>query len=62
MIEVWKQHLNKGNQVGVLVMDLPKALDTINHSLLLAKLETYGFSANSLINKAIYVNNFSELI
>ena len=48
MIEVWKKNLDKGNEIAVILIDLSKAFDTINYSLLLAKLETYGFSMVSL--------------
>ena len=47
MIEIWKQHLDKGTLIGVLLMDLSIAFDTINYSLLMVILEAYGFSANS---------------
>ena len=30
-------------------MDLSKAFNTLNHNLLIAKFEVYGFSINSLI-------------
>ena len=48
MIENWKKQLDNGEKVGVIFMDLSKAFDTINHSLLLAKLKAYGFSNQAL--------------
>ena len=34
--------LNNGSNVGVIVIDLLKAFDSLNYNLLLAKLEAYG--------------------
>ena len=42
-IEKWKHALDKGKKVGAIFMDLNKAFDTLNHNLLLVKLNTYGF-------------------
>ena len=43
-----KKHLDKGEKIGVILMDHSKTFDTINQSLLLAKLNAYGFSRTSL--------------
>ena len=48
MVEVWKKCLDKGDLIGVILMYLSKAFDTIIHCLLLAKIEAYGFSLTSL--------------
>ena len=56
MLENFKKVLDKGNSVSAIYMDLSKAFNTLNHDLLIAKLEAYGFSAKSLSCIHSYLN------
>ena len=47
MIEKWKKCLDGKGFAGAILMDLSKAFDTINHELLIAKLEAYGFDTSA---------------
>ena len=48
MIESWRKALDKRNIAGALLTDLSKAFDCLNHELLVAKLNAYGFDHVSL--------------
>ena len=48
MLEIWLNTLDRGGYVSAIFMELPKAFDTLNHNLLIAKLRAYGFERDSL--------------
>ena len=48
LVEKCREVLDKRGYAGILLTDLSKAFDCINHELLIAKLHPYGFSLESL--------------
>ena len=57
MIETWKAKLKNRSKVGVIIMDLSKAFDSLNHDLLLAKLEAYGLDNKAVSFMRSYLTN-----
>ena len=57
MLELFKKGLDQGNAVGALLTDLSKAFDCINHELLIAKMEAYGFDHSSLTYICSYLSD-----
>lgn len=57
LVKHWKKILDEKGFSGVVLMDLSKAFDTLNHELLIAKLGVYGFKNESLNSIQSYLTN-----
>ena len=57
LVEKCREVLDKQGYAGILLTDLTKAFNCINHELLIAKLHAYGFSLESLTFIQSYLTN-----
>ena len=57
MLEIWEKALDGKGTAGAILTDLSKAFDCLNHNLLLAKLDAYGFDKTTLKFIQNYLKN-----
>ena len=57
LLEKWKNAVDKGKMFGALLTNLSKAFDCLNHELLIAKLNAYGFTLPALKLIHNYLSN-----
>lgn len=48
LVEEWREAIDEDTLVGALLLDMSKAFDTVNHLILLQKLDRYGLRGAEL--------------
>ena len=56
-VDDWLENINENQVTGAILLDVSKCFDTINHTLLLRKLEMYGISGTALQWFTSYLHN-----
>ena len=62
LIEKFRSFIDMKGFAGAILMDLSKAFDCLNHKLLIAKLEAYGFSRAALELIHDYLSNRKQRV
>ena len=62
MVETWKKALDKKENAGAKLTDLSKAFDSLNHELLIAKLNAYNFDDSVLKLLLNYFDNRKQCV
>ena len=62
LIENWKTALDSNLFTGAVLMDLSKAFDCIPHDLIIAKLNAYGLSFQTLTFIINYLRNRKQCV
>ena len=61
-VEDWRQEVDRDKLVGTIMVDLSKAFDIVDHSILLQKLEGYGIRGNALKLFANYLDGRKQRV
>ncbi|MES9905540.1 MAG: reverse transcriptase family protein, partial [Sedimenticola sp.] len=62
IVDDWITAIDNGNIIGTVFLDLSKAFDLVNHTILVDKLRKYQFSIDSLVWLKSYLSNRSQQV
>ena len=62
VVDIALNNINNSMLTGIVQLDLRKGFDTINHKILLYKLQKYGINANCLSWFQSYLNNRKQIV
>ena len=62
VIADWLENVNDGAITGVCVLDISKCFDSINHTILLKKLEMYGITSTELKWFSSYLSGRKQVL
>ena len=62
LIEIFRSALDKGEDIVLLLMDLSKAYDCLDHNLIIAKLKSYGFCIKAVLLISSYLTNRKQRV
>ena len=62
LIEKFRSALDNGEDIALLLIDLSKAYDCLDHNLIIAKLMTYGFSMQAVLLISSYLTNRKQRV
>ena len=62
MVDTWLSALNRGNEIGLLLVDLCKAFDLVDHNILIEKLKLYKCSSVALNWFESYLRNRKQFV
>ena len=62
MTETWKYQTENGKVIGVIFIDVTKAFDSVDHSILHHKLQAYGITENLLNVLQSYLSQCTQYV
>ena len=62
VVDDWLYNMSDGNLTGVCSFDITKCFDTIDHSILLRKMQFYGFQSEDILWFQFYLHEREQIV